>query len=155
MRYRGRRWNNILMLSVIAFIVVLNLPTLIKHFLIEEPNRINPYLLNPSNELQALYTSQWSLENTDSGWTLAPETSISPEELLLRWKSIVGTEVDQDTYDNLSPSLKNPSTVEVWYVDQEEPHRLTYYQTPQFWLLKNWQGKWIAVSVEEGYLLPQ
>lgn len=154
MRYRGRKWNNILMLSVILFIAVLNLPTLIKHFLIEPSESPYPYLLNPSREVQALYTSQWSLELQESTWVSTPEGAVPAEEYIQRWVDVVGTAVDEQTYDSLSANLRNPQTIEVWYVDQEEPQRLTYYQTPQFWLLKNWQNHWIAVSVEPGYLLP-
>jgi len=67
----------------------------------------------------------------------------------------VGTEVPQANFDSLKPSLDAPKSIEVWYVDQEEPQRITYYQTPQFLLLKNWQDKWIAVSVDNRYLMPE
>lgn len=154
MRYRGRRWNNILMLCVIAFIAVLNLPTLIKHFLIEDPNQINPYLLNPNYELQSIHTSRWSLERTSEDWEISPEVSVEPAELVQRWRMLVGTEINEQTYQDLQANLSSPQSAEVWYVEQEEPQRLTYYQTPQFWLLKNWQDKWIAVSVEDDYLIP-
>ncbi|MEL0611400.1 hypothetical protein V8Z71_24310, partial [Vibrio echinoideorum] len=58
-RYRGRRWNNILKCSEIAFIGVLNLPTMIKAYLIQPEPEVtvsspNPSLLNPAAELQAL-----------------------------------------------------------------------------------------------------
>jgi len=65
------------------------------------------------------------------------------------------TEVDDETYQSFLPILRNPQTVEVWYSDREEPQRITFYQTPRFWLFKNWQDKWIAISVEQGYLLPE
>ena len=66
----------------------------------------------------------------------------------------MGTPVDEDNYRSLKPRLINLNSLEVWYRDQEEPQRITYYQLPQFWLLKNWQEQWIAVSVEANYLLP-
>ncbi len=166
MRYRGRRWNNILMLSVIAFIGVLNLPTLIKTYLIEpEPeselqvSSLYPYLLNPTAELQALHFANWSVVLEDDHWvyqfkeTTLPQTT-SAQELSQRWKELVGTEVDSQTYTDLSPQLNTPHTIEVWYQDQEEPQRITYYQLPQFWLLKNWNDQWLAVSIEESYLFP-
>lgn len=164
MRYRGRRWNNILMLSVIAFIGVLNLPTLIKTYLIEpEPelqaNSPYPYLLNPTAELQALHFAHWSVVLEDDHWvyqfkeTTLPQTT-SAQELSQRWTELVGTEVDSQTYTDLSPQLNTPHTIEVWYQDQEEPQRITYYQLPQFWLLKNWNDQWLAVSIEESYLFP-
>ncbi len=164
MRYRGRRWNNILMLSVIAFIGVLNLPTLIKTYLIEPEPEVKvsgsyPSLLNPAAELQALHFANWSVVLEDDHWayqfkdTVLPQTT-SAQELSQRWQELVGTEVDSQTYTDLSPQLNTPHTIEVWYQDQEEPQRITYYQLPQFWLLKNWNDQWLAVSIEESYLFP-
>lgn len=165
MRYRGRRWNNILMLSVIAFIGVLNLPTIIKTYLLEpEPEVVAesgfPYLLNPSDQLTAMHFSKWSLVLTGEGWEYQSQGNVqkwsqpSAQELSQRWQQLVGTEVDAQTYQSLSASLTSPQTIEVWYQNQEEPQRITYYQLPDFWLLNNWQGKWLAVSVETEYLLP-
>ena len=166
MRYRGRRWNNILMLSVIAFIGVLNLPTLIKTYLIEpEPESElqvispYPYLLNPTAELQALHFADWSVVLEGGHWVYqmkesVSEQSVSAQELSQRWQQLVGTEVDSQTYTDLSPQLNTPHTIEVWYQDQEEPQRITYYQLPEFWLLKNWNDQWLAVSIEESYLFP-
>ena len=164
MRYRGRRWNNILMLSVIAFIGVLNLPTLIKTYLIEpEPelqaNSPYPYLLNPTAELQALHFTKWSVVQENGYWVYqmkesVSEQSVSAQELSQRWQQLVGTEVDSQTYTDLTPQLNTPHTIEVWYQDQEEPQRITYYQLPEFWLLKNWNDQWLAVSIEESYLFP-
>ncbi|MEZ8389325.1 hypothetical protein AB6C53_08630 [Vibrio splendidus] len=164
MRYRGRRWNNILMFSVIAFIGVLNLPTLIKAYLIEPEPEITvsspyPYLLNPTVELQALHFAKWSVIQQDNQWvyqfkgTDFPQTT-NAQELSQRWKELVGTEVDSQTYTDLTPRLNTPHTIEVWYQDQEEPQRITYYQLPEFWLLKNWNDQWLAVSIEESYLFP-
>ena len=73
MRYRGRRWNNILILSVIAFIGVLNLPTIIKTYLLEPEAEITsesgfPYLLNPSDQITAMHFSQWSIVLNEDGW---------------------------------------------------------------------------------------
>lgn len=166
MRYRGRRWNNILMLSVIAFIGVLNLPTLIKTYLIEpEPeselqvSSPYPYLLKPTAELQALHFADWSAVLEGGHWVYqmkesVSEQSVSAQELSQRWQQLVGTEVDSQTYTDLSPQLNTPHTIEVWYQDQEEPQRITYYQLPEFWLLKNWNDQWLAVSIEESYLFP-
>ncbi|MEZ8288893.1 hypothetical protein [Vibrio sp. 10N.237.312.B06] len=164
MRYRGRRWNNILMFSVIAFIGVLNLPTLIKTYLIEPEPEVKisgsyPSLLNPAAELQALHFANWSVVVEDDHWayqfkdTVLPQTT-SAQELSQRWQELVGTEIDSQTYTDLSPQLNTPHTIEVWYQDQEEPQRITYYQLAEFWLLKNWNDQWLAVSIEESYLFP-
>ncbi|KJY84129.1 hypothetical protein TW81_04830 [Vibrio galatheae] len=154
---RRRRWNNILILGIIAFIALLNLPTLIKTYLIEQPvvESAHPYLLNPQADLQALYFSNWSLEKNQGRWRSTIHTSIPEQELAERWMNLVGTEVSPENFANLKPQLGQPSSIEVWYLDQEEPQRITYYQTSQFWLLKNWQDKWIAISVDSGYLVPR
>ncbi|MFA0077658.1 hypothetical protein AB4427_05795 [Vibrio artabrorum] len=166
MRYRGRRWNNILMLSVIVFIGVLNLPTLIKMYLIEpdpEPEQQisspYPFLLNPTAEIQALHAAKWSIVLEDGDWVYQMQESgnkqsVSARELLQRWQQLIGTEVDSKTYSDLAPQLNTPHTIEVWYQHQEEPQRITYYQLPEFWLLKNWNNQWLAVSIEKSYLFP-
>ncbi len=151
---RRRRWNNLLILAVILFIGVLNLPSVIKSYLIESPTSTFPTLLNPQWELQALHFPELSLEKNQGRWRSTPPSSVAPEELVERWKALVGTEVDEETYQSFQPILRTPQTVEVWYADREEPQRVTFYQTPRFWLFKNWQEKWIAVSVEKDYLLP-
>ncbi|MDH5933896.1 hypothetical protein [Vibrio splendidus] len=152
------------MLSVIAFIGVLNLPTLIKTYLIEPEPELQasspyPYLLNPKAELQALHFAKWSVVQEDGCWVYqmkesASEQSVSAQELSQRWQQLVGTEVDSQTYTDLTPQLNTPHTIEVWYQDQEEPQRITYYQLAEFWLLKNWNDQWLAVSIEESYLFP-
>ncbi|MDN3684043.1 hypothetical protein QW180_09030 [Vibrio sinaloensis] len=155
---RRRRWNNILILGIIAFIGLLNLPTLIKTYLIEEPvvESTHPYLLNPSANLSALhFFSTWSLELHQGQWQSSVSSAIPEAELASRWQSLVGTEISQANFDSLKPQLSAPQSIEVWYLDQEEPQRITYYQTPQFWLLKNWQDKWIAISVDTRYLMPE
>lgn len=154
MRINRRRWNNILILAVIAFIAILNLPTVIKTYLIEPPASPYPYVINPNAELQALHFTDWSLELNQNRWRSSKAISVAPEILAQRWQSLVGTEVDDATYESLASLLRNPQTVEVWYQDREEPQRITYYQTPHFWLLKNWQEKWVALSVEEAFLFP-
>ncbi len=154
---RRRRWNNILILGIIAFIGILQLPTLIKTYLLDEPAVVqstHPYLLNPNAQLKALYFSDWSLEKYQGDWLSSIPVNIDAAELAQRWQDLVGTEVSSDNFAQLKPQLSKPSTIEVWYVDQEEPQRITFYQTPQFWLLKNWQDNWLAISVQSEYLVP-
>ena len=152
---RRRRWNNLLMLGVLAFMLLLNLPTLIKTYLIDTPvDNDYPHLLNPNLQFQALHGAQWSLTHESNHWVLNVPSSVSAQELAHRWSDLVGTPVDDENYRSLKPRLINPQSVEAWYVGQEEPQRITFYQLPQFWLLKNWQDKWIAITVEPSYLLP-
>ncbi|EGQ8650045.1 hypothetical protein GNS53_12540 [Vibrio cholerae] len=151
---RRRRWNNILILSVIAFIAVINLPTVIKSYLLPDPASQFPSLLRTDATLQALHFPAFSLEKSREEWQSKPELSVDGQELVQRWHALTGTEVDEVTYRALQPTLPNAQTIEVWYADREEPQRITFYQTPQFWLLKNWQDRWIAVSAEASYLFP-
>ncbi len=151
-----RRWNYLLMFVVVVFMVLLNLPTLIKQYLIPAPDDqiiAHPYLINPDAELRALHSSQWSLTHQEGVWVLNVSSKVEPQQLAQRWRSLVGTELSPQQFQSLKPSLNSPSSIEVWYVGQDEPQRITYYQLPQFWLLKNWQDKWIAVTVEPSYLL--
>lgn len=151
---RRRRWNNILILSVIAFIAVINLPTVIKSYLLPDPSSQFPSLLRTDATLQALHFPAFSLEKSREEWQSEPELSVDGQELVQRWHALTGTEVDEAKYRALQPTLPNAQTIEVWYADREEPQRITFYQTPQFWLLKNWQDRWIAVSAEASYLFP-
>lgn len=133
---RRRRWNNILILSVIAFIAVINLPTVIKSYLLPDPASQFPSLLRTDATLQALHFPEFSLEKSREEWQSEPELSVDGQELVQRWHALTGTEVDEATYRALQPTLPNAQTIEVWYADREEPQRITFYQTPQFWLLK-------------------
>jgi hypothetical protein len=155
---RRRRWNNILILGIIAFIGILQLPTLIKTYLIDEPIVVEsqyPYLFNPNSELRAIHLPRWSLEKVNNEWTSSTSMDVSAAELVQRWQGLVGTEVDSKNFNQLKPNLASPQTIEAWYFDQEEPQRITFYQMPQFWLFKNWQDKWIAISVQSEYLVPR
>lgn len=157
MRYTGKRWNNILILAIIAFAVILNLPTIIKTYLIEKPTvsaTAFPTLFNRQYPVTALHTKAWSLMNKSGQWTISIPLTISADELIEHWLAIQGTVIDDATYQKLQSQLPLPQTVEVWYQDLEEPQRITYYQTPKFWLFKNWQNEWIAVTVETSYLFP-
>lgn len=152
-----RRWNYSLMLVVVVFMILLNLPTLIKQYLIpvaSEQSASHLHLLNPNADLHALHFSQWSLTHQQGEWDVSVASNVAPQKLAQRWRLLVGTEISQQQFQSLKPSLVSPNSIEVWFVNQDEPQRVTYYQLPQFWLLKNWQDKWIAVTVEPSYLLP-
>ena len=150
-----RRWNNRLILGVLVFMVLLNLPTLIKTYLLEAPTESEyPYLLAPQKQLKAIYTSHWSLTHEEKDWVLSVPSPVKAQELAVRWQSLTGTQVPDENYQSLKSRLTSPSSIEVWYEDQEEPDRITFYQLPQFWLLQNWQGDWIAVTVDKSYLFP-
>lgn len=154
MKLSRRGWNNVLMLGVIMFMIILNMPTIIKNNFLEPEQSEYPYLLNPNYSAQQIHFSRWSLLREASGWKATEKLSIPALELVQRWQSLVGTVVSEDTYRQLKPTLSKANTIEVWYLEKEEPQRITYYETPKFWLMKNWQQSWIAVSVDPSYLFP-
>lgn len=87
---RRRRWNNILILSVIAFIAVINLPTVIKSYLLPDPASQFPSLLRTDATLQALYFPAFSLEKSREEWQSEPELSVDGQELVQRWHALTG-----------------------------------------------------------------
>ncbi|MCG9701185.1 hypothetical protein NI382_00845 [Vibrio parahaemolyticus] len=152
---RRRRWNNILILGVIAFIVILNAPMWIKTYLLSEEVDPYPNLLRSDHQVSAIYYSGWELELKNGEWQANIKVSIPSEELVARWQSLEGTELTGQQYETLKHQLKAPESIEVWYQDLDEPQRITFYRLSDFWLFKNWQDKWIAISVDDGYLLPK
>ncbi|HCG6982509.1 hypothetical protein R7127_00510 [Vibrio sp. 1159] len=152
---RRRRWNNILILGVIAFIVILNAPMWIKTYLLSEEVDPYPNLLRSDHYVRAIYYSGWELELKNGEWQANIKVSIPSEELVARWQSLEGTELTEQQYETLKHQLKAPESIEVWYQDLDEPQRITFYRLSDFWLFKNWQDKWIAISVDDGYLLPK
>ncbi len=77
--HRRRRWNNILILAVIVFIGVLNLPAFIKSYLMEPEVSANPTLLNPHASLQAMHFTHVSLELNQGRWRATPPTTVAPK----------------------------------------------------------------------------
>ena len=152
---RRRRWNNILILGVIAFIVILNAPMWIKTYLLSEEVDPYPNLLRSDHQVSAIYYSGWELELKNGEWQANIKVSIPSEELVARWQSLEGTELTEQQYETLKHQLKAPESIEVWYQDLDEPQRIIFYRLSDFWLFKNWQDKWIAISVDDGYLLPK
>jgi hypothetical protein len=152
-RLTRRQWNNVIIVACIVFIGALNLPTLIKTFLIEAPADSGyPYVLNPSVQPISIELPHLSIEHDGSEWRSDSLSHLQATELVQRWRALVGTELTHEQYQQLSSTLGAPSSVEVWYVDIEEPQRITLYELEQFWLFNSWEGRWIAVSVEGDYL---
>lgn len=149
-----RGWNNVLIFSIIAFMLILNLPTIIKNNFMEQEQSTYPYVMDPQADIKEMHFSQFSIQREGIDWVTDKKLAISPLELVQRWHLLAGTEVDDKTFSQLKEQLPEANTLEIWYLDKEEPQRVTYYHTPNFWLMKSWEEKWIAVSVEEDYLFP-
>lgn len=152
---RRRRWNNILILSIIAFMVILNAPTWIKTYLVDEPMDPYPSLLRTDHVVKAIYFSGWDLEKQNGDWQSNLKATIPAQAIIERWQALKGTELSQDQYEQLKPHLSAPESIEIWYQDLEEPQRITFYRLDDFWVFSNWQGKWIAISVDDNYLMPK
>ncbi|NVC92174.1 hypothetical protein FC650_00665 [Vibrio natriegens] len=150
-----RRWNNILILGVIAFIVILNAPMWIKTYLLSEEVDPYPNLLRSDHQVSAIYYSGWELELKNGEWQTNINLSIPAKELVARWQSLEGTELSEQQFEALKPQFQVPESIEVWYQGLDEPQRVTFYRLADFWLFKNWQDKWIAISVGDGYLFPK
>ncbi|GAB3529115.1 hypothetical protein [Photobacterium alginatilyticum] len=152
-----RGWNNVIIISVVLFIAAIQFPELIRARLEPEATQASPEvqaLLPEQAVISQLVLPQHVFTTQDGRWIVDPHIVQQPETVIEHWQSITGTLVDDDTMAQLKPQLNAPETVEVWLHSADEPVRVTVYQLPQFWLLKNWQGNWLAISVDESYLFP-
>ena len=152
MKLTKRGWNNVLIFAIVIFVAVINAPKLIQEYVMSEPKLQT--VLNSSWSPTALHFANWSLEVNDGQWQSSRALNIYPVDASNRWLNLEGTLVDGATVESLEPNLSSPRSIEVWYKEQEEPQRITYYQTPNFWLFKNWQNEWVAVSMDKSYLFP-
>ncbi|MDD1782048.1 hypothetical protein LRP49_12790 [Enterovibrio sp. ZSDZ35] len=157
-----RGFNNILIIGILVFIALMNLPTYLRSKVAEydaaqQSQQAIPesvIALLPSNlNVKALQFPNFTLTQ-GSPWQTDIALDISPTELAGRWMNLSGTEIDKATYDKLKPSLRSPSTLVVDLGPEIEPLRLTYFQLPQFWLIQNAENHWLAVSVDPHYLFP-
>jgi hypothetical protein len=127
----------------------------IKTYLLSEEVDPYPNLLRSDHQVSAIYYSGWELELKNGEWQANIKVSIPSEELVARWQSLEGTELTEQQFETLKRQPTAPESIEVWYQDLDEPQRITFYRLSDFWLFKNWQDKWIAISVDDGYLLPK
>ncbi|PSU32970.1 hypothetical protein [Photobacterium lutimaris] len=158
MRLSRRGWNNVMIIAVICFIAVVQLPEIVKQRFGHQDSSpelsAEATLLPFESTIEQLHLPHTSLNREDTGWLARPRVGLPAEQLISHWQLLSGTAVSHEVVGKLKPTLPLPISVEIWLVDQEEPVRVTVYQQPQFWLLQNWQGEWLAVSVEEAYLFP-
>lgn len=143
-----RKYNNMLIIFVLLFIGVLQAPQLIKTYLLEPEQEVETVtgvqpLFEGANAIQKMHFSDYDVVSNKSE---------QDTKFIERWFTLEGTLLNEESVKVLKTKLSAPSTVEVWLENQEEPQRVTIYQAPNFWMMQNWQGEWIAVSAEEGYL---
>ncbi|MGR5064573.1 hypothetical protein [Photobacterium sp. DNB22_13_2] len=158
MRLSRRGWNNVMIIAVICFIAVVQLPEIVKQRFGQESSSLESsemaMLLPFESTIEQLHLPHTSLKREEAGWFARPRVALPADQLISHWQALVGTAISNEMVGKLKPNLPPPSSVEIWLAGQEEPVRVTVYQQPQFWLLQNWQGEWLAVSVEEAYLFP-
>ncbi|MGR6840867.1 hypothetical protein ACU5DF_18140 [Aliivibrio wodanis] len=143
-----RKYNNMLIIFVLLFIGVLQAPQLIKTYLLEPKQQVEmatgvQSLFEGTNLIQKMHFVDHDVTSN---------TSEQDTKLIDRWFTLEGTVLNEGSVKVLKTKLPAPSTVEVWLENQEEPQRVTIYRAPNFWMMQNWQGEWIAVSAEAGYL---
>ncbi len=83
---RRRRWNNILILGIIAFIVILNAPMWIKTYLLSENVDPYPHLLRTDHSVSAIYSNSLELEFRDGRWHANADVPLLYLNLLLAGK---------------------------------------------------------------------
>ncbi|WP_330961388.1 hypothetical protein [Photobacterium sp. 53610] len=160
MKLTRRGWNNLVIIGVLLFVAIIQLPELLRQRMIPEPSVTTQdtaglvRLLPSESRIEKLVLPDVIFSQQAGVWQSEPAISDDPAVIVSHWSGIAGTKVDADTYARLSDKLTVPRSVEVWLTDQAEPYRLTVYQLPQFWLLQNWAGEWLAITVEPGYLFP-
>ncbi len=155
MKLSRRGWNNLLMLFVIAFIAVLQLPNIISKHLTppETSSQSTAYLLPLNSTIYRINFPQLSIAQQEGHWFSSDDNSLEEKkiaEVVQHWSELQGSIVTDEMRKKLPLPL--PSTVEVWIEDHEEPQRITVYQLPTFWLFKNGLADPIAVTVESDYL---
>ncbi|MGR6832856.1 hypothetical protein [Aliivibrio wodanis] len=143
-----RKYNNMLIIFVLLFIGVLQAPQLIKTYLLEPEQQVETV-----TDVQPLFEGVNGIQKMHFvDYDLASDASETDSQLIERWFILEGTVLNAESVKVLKTKLPALSTVEVWLENQEEPQRVTIYQAPNFWMMQNWQGEWIAVSAEEEYL---
>ncbi|MEJ2764478.1 hypothetical protein VV869_11035 [Photobacterium sp. MCCC 1A19761] len=156
-RLSRRGWNNVIIIGVILFIAVIQFPDLLRNRQAANEAAGTPalaLLLPESAEINRLVLPAHELLREESGaWRSQPPLP-DAAQVVAHWQALAGTPVEDALMAQLKPQLTAPRTAEIWLASAQEPIRVTCYQLPQFWLLRNWQGQWLAVTVDEAYLFP-
>lgn len=152
-----KTWNNILIISIVCFVGIMFLPEYFRAKLAEsERQNAQPgviELLPDTVDVKALNFSAFRLF-LDGNWHSDKPLSISADELAQRWLTLSGTEINQGMLEQMKPGLTKPQRLEVVIGAERQAYKLTYYRLDKFWLLQNWQNRWLAVSVDQHYLFP-
>ncbi|MGL4826805.1 MAG: hypothetical protein ACRC24_04910 [Vibrionaceae bacterium] len=163
-----RTFNNMLIASVLIAIALFNLPTYLNSMYgknAESPSAAAQVIAllpaasqpdaktDPKADIVALHFAQLTLVKKQANWQTSKPLSVAPDELAKRWFELQGTLLEPQVVQSLQATLTDPQTVKVAN-RQHPPYELTVYQLPSFWVMRNWQGEWLAVTVEKEYLFP-
>ncbi|PST92985.1 hypothetical protein C9I86_07070 [Photobacterium sp. NCIMB 13483] len=158
MRLTRRGWNNVIIIGVLVFIAVIQLPELIRTRLIIPTAPVSSSTVIPlfaqNRIIQRLLLPAITFQHADTGWQSQPTVTFDIATLISRWQTLVGTKVSEHQLAALKSQLTTPRTIEVWLVGHSLPQRITAYQLPYFWLFNNGSGQWLAVTVDADFLFP-
>ena len=158
MRLTRRGWNNVIIIGVLAFIAVIQLPGLIRARLTTPvasvPSPAVIPLFAQDRIIQRLLLPKMAFQHSVAGWESNPSITLDIATFIARWQTLAGTEVSEQQLVSLKSQLKTPRTVEAWLVGYSQPQRITAYQLPHFWLFNNGTGQWLAVTVDADFLFP-
>ena len=159
-KFSGRSFNNVLIIFVIFFITLFNLPIVVDNYLkpteptIAPENDIQLIALFPKDvAIVSLEFSRFSLTKQSEQWRSSIPLNIPANKLVQHWLELSGTLVDAKLLAQLNANLPQSE----WVIAKSatnQRYQLHYHQLPEFWLLQNWQGQWLAVTVKSEYLLP-
>ena len=159
MRLTRRGWNNVIIIGVLAFIAVIQLPGLIRARLTTPvasvPSPAVIPLFAQDRMIQRLLLPKMAFQHLVAGWESNPSITLDIATVVARWQALVGTEVSEQQLVSLKSQFKTPRTVEAWLVGYSQPQRITAYQLPHFWLFNNGTGQWLAVTVDADFLFPR
>ncbi|MBY3788285.1 hypothetical protein HPQ32_07510 [Photobacterium carnosum] len=159
MRLTRRGWNNVIIIGVLAFIAVIQLPGLIRARLTTPvasvPSPAVIPLFAQDRIIQRLLLPKMAFQHSVAGWESNPSITLDIATFIARWQTLAGTEVSEQQLVSLKSQLKTPRTVEAWLVGYSQPQRITAYQLPHFWLFNNGAGQWLAVTVDADFLFPR
>lgn len=157
MRLTRRGWNNVIIIGVLAFIAVIQLPELIRaRFTTTEMNTSSVVipLFAQNRIIQRLVLPTMTFQQSAMGWKSQPVVTFDIAAVIARWQTLKGTKISQQQLSVLKKQLLLPHTVEAWFVGLSQPQRITAYQLSHFWLLNTGTGEWLAVTVAGDFLFP-
>ncbi|PSU64242.1 hypothetical protein [Photobacterium phosphoreum] len=162
MRLTRRGWNNVIIIGVLAFIAVIQLPELLRTRLATTTSSTASLIVSSTviplfasdRVLQQLILPQVTLQHSKAGWQSQPPIVVDIATFIGHWQTLKGTKVTAKQLLALKKQLLIPYTIEAWLVGYSQPQRITAYQLAHFWLLNNGAGQWLAVTVDSDFLFP-